>query len=175
MILDFDTILKFRPVMERRGRIIVTNGVFDVIHAGHITLLAAARALGDVLWVGLNSDESVRKLKGEGRPINSEADRACVLDAIRWVDYVTIFRTVRCDEFLRLARPAYYAKGGDYSLSTLDPGERAVLEACGARIVFIPTVPGLSTTRTIAKLSALPQAGGDLVPKHSFTDGKSQG
>ena len=175
MIIDFSVIQRFRPVMERRGQIIVTNGVFDLLHSGHVTMLEAARALGDVLWVGINSDESVRALKGETRPINSEQDRAFVLGALRCVDYVTIFRDVRATEFLRLARPAYYAKGGDYSLSTLDPGERAVLEACGARIVFIPTVPGLSTTRTIAKLSALPQAGGDLVPKHSFTDGKSQG
>jgi len=161
MILDFSVIQRFRPVMERQGRIVVTNGVFDLLHRGHITLLESARALGDVLFVGINSDESVRKLKGLGRPVHTEQDRVYVLNALRCVDYVTIFRDVRCTEFLRLARPTYYAKGGDYTLATLDPGERAVLEAVGAKIVFIPTVEGRSTTRTIAKLSALPKGTGE--------------
>ena len=94
---------------------VATNGCFDILHVGHVRYLAAARKLGDVLVVGLNGDNSVCQLKGEGRPVNREQDRAEVLAALESVDYVTIFPELRATNFLRAAQPAIYAKGGDYT------------------------------------------------------------
>ena len=115
-------------------RVVATNGCFDILHVGHVRYLAAARKLGDVLVVGVNGDNSVRKLKGEGRPINREQDRAEVLAAVESVDYLTIFPEMRATNFLRAALPAIYAKGGDYTADTLDSEERAVLEKLGAKV-----------------------------------------
>ena len=115
-------------------RVVATNGCFDILHVGHVRYLAAAQKLGHVLVVGLNGDDSVRQLKGEGRPVNRERDRAEVLAALESVDYVTIFPEKRATTFLRAAQPTVYAKGGDYTADTLDPEERAVLDEFGSRI-----------------------------------------
>ncbi len=133
-------------------RVVATNGCFDILHVGHVRYLTAARKLGDVLVVGLNGDDSVRQLKGEGRPVNREQDRAEVLAALESVDYVTIFPENRATNFLRAAVPAVYAKGGDYTADTLDPGERAVLDEFGSRIEIIPFEKGYSTSELLTRI-----------------------
>jgi glycerol-3-phosphate cytidylyltransferase len=133
-------------------RVVATNGCFDILHVGHVRYLTAARKLGDVLVVGVNGDDSVRQLKGEGRPVNLEQDRAEVLAALESVDYVTIFPENRATNFLRAAAPAVYAKGGDYTADTLDPGERAVLDEFGSRIEIIPFEKGYSTSELLTRI-----------------------
>ena len=133
-------------------RVVATNGCFDILHVGHVRYLIAARKLGEVLVVGLNGDDSVRQLKGEGRPVNREQDRAEVLAALESVDYVTIFPENRATNFLRAAAPAVYAKGGDYTADTLDPGERAVLDEFGTRIEIIPFEKGYSTSELLTRI-----------------------
>jgi D-glycero-beta-D-manno-heptose 1-phosphate adenylyltransferase len=133
-------------------RVVATNGCFDILHVGHVRYLTAARKLGDVLVVGLNGDDSVRQLKGEGRPVNREQDRAEVLAALESVDYVTIFPENRATDFLRAAAPAVYAKGGDYTADTLDPEERAVLDEFGTRIEIIPFEKGYSTSELLTRI-----------------------
>ena len=133
-------------------RVVATNGCFDILHVGHVRYLAAARKLGDVLVVGLNGDDSVRQLKGRGRPVNRERDRAEVLTALESVDYVTIFPEKRATHFLRAAQPAVYAKGGDYAADTLDSEERAVLDGFGTRIEIIPFERGYSTSELLTRI-----------------------
>jgi rfaE bifunctional protein nucleotidyltransferase chain/domain len=141
-----------RRLREDGKRLVASNGCFDLLHVGHVRYLAAARRLGDVLVVGLNGDESVRALKGDGRPLNNERDRAEVLAALESVNYVTIFPQVRATAFLEAAQPRVYAKGGDYRLETLNREEREALERCGATIEIIPFEKGYSTTGLLEKL-----------------------
>lgn len=133
-------------------KLVVTNGCFDLLHAGHVRYLQAARKLGDALAVGVNGDESVRVLKGTGRPLNKEQDRAEVLAALSCVDYVAVFPEMRATRFLETARPALYVKGGDYKRETLDSQERAALEKSGAEIRILPFVEGYSTSRLVERL-----------------------
>lgn len=132
--------------------IVFTNGCFDILHAGHVRYLAAAAEMGDFLVIGLNSDASVRRLKGEGRPIVSEADRAEVLDALRAVDIVTIFDEPTAEELVRLVRPDVYVKGGDYTMETLPEGK--IVQSAGGRVAFIPLMEGRSTTNVIERIKA---------------------
>lgn len=153
-VVDAAEASALRDGMDAAGRrLVFTNGCFDILHAGHVRYLQQARALGDALVVGLNSDRSVRELKGDGRPLNGEDDRAEVLAALGCVDFVVVFDGKRATELLRAVRPHVYAKGGDYTPDSLDPDERAALEACGAEIRILPLVPGRSTTAVIAKFS----------------------
>jgi len=138
-----------------RRTLVVTNGCFDVLHAGHVTYLEAARNQGDLLLVGLNNDASVRALKGKGRPVNPEHDRALVLAALALVDAVCIFPDTRASRFLRLAQPDVYVKGGDYTLETLDQEERRTVECAGGRIVIVQLVPGKSTTVLLEQIARL--------------------
>ena len=141
-----------RAALDAQGqRLVFTNGCFDLLHVGHVRYLQAARALGDALLVAVNGDASVRALKGPARPINNEQDRAEVLAALACVDHVVLFHTERVSEIVRAIRPHIYAKGGDYTVDSLDPGERAALAEVGAEIRILPLVPGKSTTTTIAK------------------------
>ena len=133
-------------------RLVATNGCFDLLHVGHVRYLQAARALGDFLAVGLNADRSVRELKGSGRPIMTETDRAEVLAALQCVDLVTVFPEMRATRFLAAARPAIYVKGGDYSSETLDEEERTLLKEIGAQIRLIPFEAGYSTSRLIEQI-----------------------
>ena len=133
----------------------VTNGCFDILHAGHVTYLDAARQQGDALLVGLNNDASVRQLKGEKRPINSEDDRAAVLAALQAVDAVCIFPEIRATRFLALAQPDIYVKGGDFSVEELPTEERDIVTSFGGKIVTIGFVPGKSTTALQEKISNL--------------------
>jgi rfaE bifunctional protein nucleotidyltransferase chain/domain len=117
-----------------------------------VRYLQAARALGDLLVVGLNGDRSVHDLKGAGRPITAQSDRAEILAALECVDLVTVFPEIRATEFLVAARPAVYVKGGDYSSETLDEKERAILKEIGAEIQLIPFETGYSTSRLIDRI-----------------------
>ena len=137
---------------SKQKRVVATNGCFDILHVGHVRYLASARKLGDVLVVGLNGDESVRQLKGEGRPVNRERDRAEVLAALASVDYVTIFPEKRATNFLRAANPSVYAKGGDYTADTLDSQERTILDGFGTRIEIIPFEQGYSTSELLTRI-----------------------
>ena len=130
----------------------LTNGCFDLLHLGHVRYLQEARRLADFLIVAVNGDESVRTLKGEGRPINSAEDRAEVLAALECVDYVTIFHEPRVTAVIEAFRPAIYVKGGDYTLETLHPDEVAALKKVGAEIRTLALVPGKSTSAMIARI-----------------------
>ena len=152
-ILTLDQLrAKSRRLRAEGKRVAATNGCFDILHVGHVRYLAAAQKLGDVLVVGLNGDDSVCQLKGEGRPVNRERDRAEVLAALESVDYVTIFPEKRATNFLRAAQPSVYAKGGDYTTDTLDPEERAVLDDSGTRIKIIPFEKGYSTSELLTRI-----------------------
>jgi D-glycero-beta-D-manno-heptose 1-phosphate adenylyltransferase len=152
-ILNLNQLAEEALRLRQNGkRLVATNGCFDLLHVGHVRYLAAARKLGDALVVGVNGDESVRALKGEGRPINNERDRAEVLAALEAVNYVTIFPQLRATEFLEAGQPAVYAKGGDYSVSTLNAEERQALEKCDARIEIVPFQNGYSTTDLLEKM-----------------------
>jgi D-beta-D-heptose 7-phosphate kinase/D-beta-D-heptose 1-phosphate adenosyltransferase len=136
-------------------KLVVTNGCFDLLHVGHIQCLVYARQQGDLLLVGVNGDEAVECLKGPGRPINSEEDRALVVASLKCVDRVYVFPQRTATEFLFMCQPEVYVKGGDYSLETMNPEERDVLEECGAKILFFPTVNGKSTSTLSKKIAML--------------------
>ena len=152
-LIDVENLAARAEELRAGGRrLVFTNGCFDLLHIGHVRYLAAARALGDALVVGVNGDESVRALKGEGRPLNRERDRAEVLAALESVDFVTIFSEKRATRLRSLVRPAIYVKGGDYTPETLNPEERATLDQIGAEIRILPFEPGYSTSRLIQQL-----------------------
>jgi rfaE bifunctional protein nucleotidyltransferase chain/domain len=136
-------------------KIVVTNGCFDLLHVGHVRYLNAARALGDALIVGINGDQSVRELKGAGRPVNNEKDRAEIVAALECVDLVAIFPEIRATRFLELAAPDIYVKGGDYNQETLNAEERQVLNKIGAKIDIVPFEPGYSTSDLLARLTKI--------------------
>ena len=137
----------------RRGKkVVLTNGVFDLLHMGHVTYLEDAKSLGDILVVAVNNDASVRALKGPTRPINSAAARAKVLTGLRAVDFATIFSGERATKVIRELAPDIYVKGGDYTAATLNPEEKKALEDVGAKIVILQFVKGFSTTKTIKHL-----------------------
>ena len=152
-IITLDELREKSEQLRSAGkRVVATNGCFDILHVGHVRYLAAARKRGDLLVVGLNGDNSVRQLKGEGRPVNPEQDRAEVLTALESVDYVTTFPELRATSFLRAAQPAVYAKGGDYTADTLNPEERAVLESFGTTIEIIPFEQDYSTSQLLTRI-----------------------
>src|SRR6185369_678594 len=127
---------------------VFTNGVFDILHRGHVSYLAAARALGGSLVIGLNSDASARLLgKGPDRPLNAEADRACVLAALESVSLVTLFDEQTPVELLKLVRPALYVKGGDYDIESLE--ETRWVRSWGGEARALPFIDGYSTTALV--------------------------
>jgi D-glycero-beta-D-manno-heptose 1-phosphate adenylyltransferase len=155
-IIPWPEIAKWRLARrEREQRLVVTNGCFDILHVGHVSYLEAARAQGDALLVGLTSDRWVRDIKGPGRPINEEKDRAAMLAALQSVDGVCIFPDKTALNFLATVKPDIYVKGGDYSLDTLVQEERRMLEQAGVKIVLLPLVPGKSTTALLEKIASL--------------------
>jgi rfaE bifunctional protein nucleotidyltransferase chain/domain len=154
-ILTQSSLGPWRENLRRTGRkLVVTNGCFDLLHLGHVTYLQQARDQGDALLVGLNSDASVRALKGPGRPLNNERDRAGVLAALESVDAVCVFSEPDARAFLQAVRPDIYAKGGDYTLDTINPEERRLLEGLGVKIVLLPAVPGKSTSALAQRITA---------------------
>jgi rfaE bifunctional protein nucleotidyltransferase chain/domain len=139
--------------MRDNGRkLVFTNGCFDLLHVGHVRYLQAARALGDALLVAINGDESVRTLKGEGRPLNRAEDRAELIAALECVDHVVVFPEVRATQLLELVRPAIYVKGGDYTADSLHTEERAMLERIGTEIRILPFEAGHSTSGLLEKI-----------------------
>jgi len=140
-----------RRLRSKGKRIVFTNGCFDIIHAGHVDYLSKARRMGDVLVVGLNSDSSVKKIKGAGRPINREADRAKVLSALYFVDYVTLFKETTPERLIRELKPDILVKGGDWKIKDI-VGSDFVRER-GGKVRRVPFIKGYSTTSLIEKLS----------------------
>jgi rfaE bifunctional protein nucleotidyltransferase chain/domain len=154
-ILDGSTLGPWRENLRRNGRkLVVTNGCFDVLHLGHVTYLQQARDCGDALLVGVTSDANVRALKGAGRPLNSEYDRAAVLAALEATDAVFIFPELDARAFLEKARPDVYVKGGDYTVETINQDERRLLEHMGVQIVILGGVPGKSTTALLNRMGS---------------------
>ena len=135
---------------QQPGSVVFTNGVFDLLHPGHVDVLVAARREGDALVVGLNADASVRRLKGPERPIRSEAERAYVLAALGAVDAVVVFAQDTPLELVRWLAPDVLVKGGDYTEATIVGAPD--VRAAGGRVVVVPLTPGHSTTSTIARL-----------------------
>lgn len=135
--------------------LVFTNGCFDLLHAGHVYALEAAKKEGDVLWVGVNSDTSVRTLKGATRPIYPQEARLYLLNALQCIDGLILFDGTDCAHELELIQPDVYVKSGHYSLETLNPNERRMLEKCNARIRFIPPLPNWSTTKTLERIREL--------------------
>jgi rfaE bifunctional protein nucleotidyltransferase chain/domain len=149
-------VLARRRLRRAGGRLVLTNGVFDLLHPGHTSFLAQARRLGGRrgrLFVAVNSDRSVRQLKGPRRPILDEKARAYNLAQLQSVDGIVIFRHRRLAREIRALQPDLYVKAGDYTLATLDPAERAALEQVGARIRFLPFLAGFSTTVLIRRIA----------------------
>jgi rfaE bifunctional protein nucleotidyltransferase chain/domain len=134
------------------GTVVFTNGVFDLLHPGHVDVLLAARAEGDVLVVGLNTDTSVRRLKGPTRPVRDENDRAYVLAALETVDAVVMFDADTPLELIRALMPDVLVKGGDYSVETVVGAEDVL--ARGGQVIIVPLTPGHSRTSTVERLRA---------------------
>lgn len=135
------------PAFRREKRMVFTNGCFDILHRGHIYLLSRARELGDLLFVGLNSDASVTKLKGPGRPVNNQESRAEVLGALAFVDYIIIFEEDTPLDMIKTLKPDILVKGGDYKLEDI-VGYREVA-ASGGRVETIPMLEGYSSSAII--------------------------
>jgi rfaE bifunctional protein nucleotidyltransferase chain/domain len=134
-ILSWDALRRWRDQVRQAGeRLVVTNGCFDLLHIGHATYLETARSLGHRLLVGLNSDASVREIKGPSRPIHHEEDRAGLIAALGCVDAVCLFREPSAERFLDWVRPDIWAKGGDYTLETVHQAERALVERHGGMV-----------------------------------------
>jgi D-beta-D-heptose 7-phosphate kinase/D-beta-D-heptose 1-phosphate adenosyltransferase len=150
-ILSQDELLRVRQGLRAQGKSLVfTNGVFDLLHVGHVRYLAEARSLGGALVVAINSDRTVRELKGEGRPIVNEQERAEVLAALRQVDFVTIFDDVSPRSLIAKLLPDVLVKGGDYALDEIHGREE--VEAAGGRVVSLPFVAGASTSTIIERM-----------------------
>ena len=145
-----ELILQFGREKRNGKRVVFTNGCFDVLHPGHIQSLEAARALGDCLIVGLNGDESVRRLKGAGRPVIPAGERAEILASLECVDAVVVFEDLTPEKVIAALLPDVLVKGGDW------PGNqivgRAEVEAAGGRVVLVDTVPGYSTTEILKRI-----------------------
>ena len=138
---------------ERKNgaKIVLANGCFDLFHVGHIRYLAGAKALGDILVVGINSDEQVQKLKGEKRPFMPENERAEIVSALRFVDYVTIFPEPTVTELLRALRPDFHAKGTDYTPETVP--EREIVKEFGGQVAIVGDPKDHSSTDLIKKVN----------------------
>jgi len=155
-IIAWDKLPEWRAALRASNKkLVATNGCFDILHLGHVTYLETARNFGDALLVGLNGDDATRQLKGAGRPVNSEADRAAVLAALESVTGVCLFTDTTAAKFLAAAQPDIYVKGGDYTLESLNQDERRAVESSGGKIKIVPLVPGKSTTALLEKISRL--------------------
>ncbi|PJZ69561.1 D-glycero-beta-D-manno-heptose 1-phosphate adenylyltransferase [Leptospira perolatii] len=149
-VIPFSDSSAFSDSVRSRKRIVFTNGVFDLLHKGHLTYLTQARDLGDFLWIGVNSDSSVKRLKGPSRPMNSEEDRALLLSCLQFVDAVTVFGEDTPLELIRRIRPHVHVKGGDYDVEALP--ETPLVRELGGEVKILPFVPGFSSTKLIQKI-----------------------
>jgi rfaE bifunctional protein nucleotidyltransferase chain/domain len=149
-----DAVAWRKRLREEGRRLVLTNGVFDLLHTGHLYSLKKARGLGEALIVALNADDSVRALKGPSRPIQTGEQRAYALGALECVDAITLFTAPRLTAEIRALRPDVYCKAGDYTAEKLNSEERDALAEVGAKIEFVPFLPGFSTTTLIARIKA---------------------
>ena len=153
-ILDRTRLIARVAVERQKGaKIVLANGCFDLFHVGHIRYLAGAKELGDCLIVGINSDEQVKKLKGENRPFMPEQERAEVLSALRFIDFVTIFDEPTVEELIRAIRPDFHAKGTDYTIESVP--EREIVIECGGQVAIVGDAKNHSSTEIIGKFSEL--------------------
>ncbi|AVQ11091.1 Bifunctional protein RfaE, domain II [Leptospira santarosai] len=152
-IIPWENAAIFADRIRENQRIVFTNGCFDLVHKGHITYLSQARELGDFLWIGVNSDSSVKRLKGDQRPVVPEDDRAILLSNLRFVDAVTVFSQETPLELIRLIKPAVHVKGGDYKVEDLP--ETPIIREFGGKVEILPFVPGKSTSLLIEKILKL--------------------
>ncbi len=156
--LSLDEAVSRRNDLRREGKsMVLTNGCFDLLHAGHLFLLDKTSDLADELWVAVNSDSSARALKGPSRPLQKERERAYALLCLEFVDVVLLFNGERLDEEIRALSPDTYAKGGDYTLDTINVDERAALDSVGTEIHFVPFLDGYGTTDLIRRIKSLPK------------------
>ena len=152
---SIENALEARKTAQRNKKsFVLTNGCFDIIHAGHAFSLNEASTFGDVLWVGLNSDASIRRIKGKNRPINSEVDRAYLLSSLSPVAGVFIFNQIDLSHEISLLKPDIYIKSDDYSLSTINTEEKLALDHAGTEIRFVPMVKNHSTSNIIDKIKS---------------------
>ena len=150
-ILTHEALMNEREHLRRAGKkLVFTNGVFDILHVGHVRYLAQAKELGDALVVAINSDASVRELKGEARPLVNQNDRAEVLSALSSVDYVTVFDNISPRSLIAKLLPDVLVKGGDYALDQIHGRED--VEAAGGRVISLPFVEGSSTSQIIERM-----------------------
>ena len=150
-IKSLKNLIKTLSVLKSRGKkIVFTNGCFDILHVGHVDYLSKARRLGDLLVIGLNSDSSVKKIKGKDRPINKESDRAKVLSSLYFVDYITIFSEPTPENLIKKVRPDILVKGGDWKVN--DIVGSSFVRSCGGKVKTIPFVKGYSTTSVIERI-----------------------
>ena len=155
LIMTLEQAVKWRQELRTVGlKLVVTNGCFDILHRGHAEYLYRSKASGDAQLVLINSDASVRALKGPSRPIIDEYNRAYMLAALESVDAVVIFSNPQCTAEFRQLQPDVYVKGGDYTLDTLNQEEKAALQEAGAEIRFIKFIDGFSTTGVIRKIQS---------------------
>jgi len=150
MLINREIAADFCAELKKNNKIVFTNGCFDIIHAGHVRYLTAAKNFGDILIVGLNTDESVQRLKGNSRPINTQDDRAEVLLGLKAVDYVILFGEQTAEALIAEIQPDIYVKGGDYTLETLP--EAKIVQSYGGRIELINLVAGKSTTNIVERI-----------------------
>lgn len=159
-VLEIDELKKIIGLAKStEKKVVFTNGCFDIIHGGHIEFLQKAKSLGDILVVGLNTDNSVKNLKGEGRPIKTEKERANILSALKFIDYITLFNEPTPEKLIREIRPDILVKGDDYKID--DVVGREIVEGYGAHVKLIPIVKGHSTTMTLEKILANHRPSGD--------------
>ena len=153
-VLTIDQLLAERRRLNEAGqKLVFTNGVFDLLHVGHVRYLEDARALGDALVVAINSDASVRQLKGDTRPLMNENERAEIMAALRAVDYVTIFDNISPRALIAKLLPDVLVKGGDYALDEIHGREE--VEAAGGRVVSLPFIEGVSTSGIIERIKTV--------------------
>lgn len=151
-VLDRYRLIARAAIERQHGKtIVLANGCFDFFHVGHIRYLAAAKVLGDCLIVGINADEQVRRLKGANRPLMPEGERAEIVAALRFIDYVTIFPEPTVEELIRALRPDFHAKGTDYTVDSVP--ERSVVAEYGGKVVIVGDPKDRSSTELIEKAS----------------------
>ncbi|TGK04315.1 D-glycero-beta-D-manno-heptose 1-phosphate adenylyltransferase [Leptospira langatensis] len=149
-IIPFSEAKQVSEKIRKEKKIVFTNGVFDLVHKGHLTYLAQARDLGDCLWVGLNSDSSVKRLKGPERPVNPEEDRALLLSCLSFVDFITVFTEDTPLSLISQVAPHIHSKGGDYNIEALP--ETPLVRSLGGEVQILPFVEGFSSTELIRRI-----------------------
>ena len=151
LIIDSEISLKRNLIASQNKKLVLTNGCFDLLHSGHVFFLKEAAKCADVLWVGINSDASVKQLKGANRPIYSEKERTYILNALSFIDGIFVFNGTNLAKEIKLIKPDVYVKAGDYSINTLNNLEKQELINCNTIIKFLSFLNGYSTTSTLNK------------------------